>query len=111
MVITKIALPRRTFLRGMGATMALPPARCHGAGDESRGTGGAPFRPDLFRQRREHARVDACRRRASASSSRRPCSRSRRSATARWSSPGWITSRRRIRETSAGSIRAPRRPS
>ena len=24
MVITKLALPRRTFLRGMGATMALP---------------------------------------------------------------------------------------
>ena len=24
MVITKMALPRRTFLRGMGATLALP---------------------------------------------------------------------------------------
>ena len=24
MVITKLALPRRTFLRGMGATLALP---------------------------------------------------------------------------------------
>ena len=24
MVITKLALPRRTFLRGVGATMALP---------------------------------------------------------------------------------------
>ena len=24
MVITKIALPRRTFIRGMGATLALP---------------------------------------------------------------------------------------
>jgi hypothetical protein len=24
MIITKIALPRRTFLRGVGATLALP---------------------------------------------------------------------------------------
>ena len=24
MVITKLALPRRTFIRGMGATVALP---------------------------------------------------------------------------------------
>ena len=24
MVITKLALPRRTFIRGMGATLALP---------------------------------------------------------------------------------------
>ena len=24
MIITKMALPRRTFLRGMGATLALP---------------------------------------------------------------------------------------
>ena len=32
MFITKKALPRRTFLRGMGATLALPHARFDGSG-------------------------------------------------------------------------------
>ena len=37
MFITKMALPRRTFLRGMGVTLALPLARCDGAGALRRG--------------------------------------------------------------------------
>jgi hypothetical protein len=35
MIIAKTALSRRTMLRGMGATLALP-ARCHGAGVHGR---------------------------------------------------------------------------
>ena len=37
MIITKKALPRRTFLRGMGATVALPLARRDGAVDDRAG--------------------------------------------------------------------------
>ena len=32
MIVTKKALPRRTFLRGLGATLALPLAGRHGSG-------------------------------------------------------------------------------
>ena len=57
MVITKVALPRRTFLRGMGATLALPlldamvPAMSARAPQVSRFTA---VRGDLCRERRQH---------------------------------------------------------
>ena len=44
MIITKKALPRRTFLRGMGASLALPAARCHGSVDDRAGAGRRPSR-------------------------------------------------------------------
>ena len=75
MFITKMSLPRRTFLRGMGATLALPlldamvPALTARRAD-GRGAG-APLRRGLRAARRDHEPVDAGRRRARASSSRR----------------------------------------
>ena len=44
MVITKLALPRRTFLRGMGATVALPLLDAMVPAMKAAGAGGAPFR-------------------------------------------------------------------
>ena len=44
MIITKLALPRRTFLRGLGATLALPVARRDGAGVRRPGAAAAPVR-------------------------------------------------------------------
>ena len=40
MFITKTSLPRRTFLRGMGATRGAAAARCHGAGGDRAGADG-----------------------------------------------------------------------
>ena len=37
MIIAKMALPRRTFLRGLGATLALPVSRRHGARHDGAG--------------------------------------------------------------------------
>ena len=83
MIITKMALPRRTFLRGMGATLALPlldamvPALSR-AGQDGRRPG-APPRLHLHAERRDDERVDAERRRARRSTScRRRSARSRR---------------------------------
>ena len=44
MVITKMALPRRTFLRGMGATLALPFLDAMVPAMSAAGQGGAPVR-------------------------------------------------------------------
>ena len=59
MVITKIALPRRTFLRGMGAIAGAASAGRNGAGDVGSNQGGASVRGDLLRQRRQYGRLDA----------------------------------------------------
>ena len=40
MFITKMALPRRTFLRGIGATPGAAASRCHGAGADRDGQDG-----------------------------------------------------------------------
>ena len=111
MVITKLALPRRTFIRGIGATVALPfldamvPAMraqakaaprftaiyCgNGAnmGEWTPATDGVGF-ADVVELEADRGL----------------------SAIASWSSPAWITTRRRIRATLADSIRAPHRPS
>ena len=75
MFITKMSLPRRTFLRGMGAAVALPlldamvPALT--AAGEDRRQPAAPVRGRLHPERRDHGAVDAGDRRAPASSSRR----------------------------------------
>ena len=111
MVITKLALPRRTFLRGVGATMALPLLDAMVPAMKAAAPAAPRFAADLLRQRREHARVDACRDGGRLRALADPEPARGRSATGRWSSRGSTTSRRRIRETSAGSTRAPRRPS
>ena len=88
MIITKKALPRRTFLRGLGATLALPlldamvPA--FSATVKGAGAAGLParvrLRPERRRDERQHQLLDAERRRAPTSSCRRSCRRSRRIA-------------------------------
>ena len=86
MFITKKHLPRRTFLRGMGVTLALPlldsmiPARTLLAQTAARPL--AAPRVRLRAARRDHGQVDAGHRGRRASSSRRSSSRSSRSATA-----------------------------
>ena len=40
MIITKKALSRRTVLRGLGVSLALPYARCDGAGADGGATRG-----------------------------------------------------------------------
>ena len=61
MLITKRALPRRTFLRGAGAALALPFAGRDGARGlralADRGRSGAAARVRLLPQRREHVPV------------------------------------------------------
>ena len=75
MFITKMSLPRRTFLRGVGATVALPlldamvPALTATGADG--GQPAAALRGDLHAERRHHGPVDAGDGRARASSSRR----------------------------------------
>ena len=60
MFITKMSLPRRTFLRGMGATRGAAAARRDGAGADGdgadRGEPAAPLRRDLHPARRDHGR-------------------------------------------------------
>ena len=67
MMITKKSLPRRTVLRGVGATLALAAARRHGAGPDrdepDRGRTGAAARRRLRAERHRHGAVDAARRR------------------------------------------------
>ena len=112
MVITKLALPRRTFIRGIGATVALPfldamvPAmRAQSAKAAPRftaiycGNGANMFD---WTPATEGVGFEM-------SPSLKPHRAVSRSAGRR--SPGWITSRRRTRATLAGSIRVPRRPS
>ena len=66
MIITKKALPRRTFLRGVGATLALPlldamvPAHDRAGGDA--GQSGAPPGLRLHADGLRHRAVDAARR-------------------------------------------------
>ena len=75
MFITKMSLPRRTFLRGMGATLALPlldamvPALTATGAD--RREPGAALRRRLHPARRDHGAVDADDGRRRTSSSRR----------------------------------------
>ena len=70
MIITKSSLPRRTFLRGMGATLALPlldamvPAATALANTAAKSCAAA--RLHLHPERREHGAVDAGRRRRAA---------------------------------------------
>ena len=45
MIITKKALPRRTFLRGLGATRGAAAARCHGPVDDRPGAHGGGAGP------------------------------------------------------------------
>ena len=54
MIVKKLALPRRTFLRGLGATVTLAAARRHGtgahrAGADGRGAGSAGWDTSSFR--------------------------------------------------------------
>ena len=78
MIITKKALPRRTFLRGMGATRGAAAARRDGPVDDrarqDAGRAGAParlrlhadgLRPRRAGRRRAKARSTSCRRRSS----------------------------------------------
>ena len=107
MVITKLTLPRRTFLRGMGATLALPlldamvPALSARAPETPRfaaiyvGNG-----MNMFDWTPPTEGVG-----------RRPCGRSSRSATGCSSSAGSTTIRRLTRATPVGNIRAPHRRS
>ena len=48
MMITKVALPRRTFLRGMGATLALPFLDAMVPAMSAQAKRGAPIRGDLL---------------------------------------------------------------
>ena len=111
MIITKLALPRRTFLRGMGATVALPfldamvPALSRPIERRASICGG------LHWQWRQHGRVDSDHRRrqfrdvADPQGHRglpRPHGGVHRTST---------TSRGPTRATLAVSTRAPRRPS
>ena len=75
MFVTKRALPRRTFLRGLGTTLALPllesmvPAFTALA--QTPAQAADALRRRLLPQRRADEALDAGRRRAPASSSRR----------------------------------------
>ena len=111
MMITKIALPRRTFIRGMGATLALPfldamvPAMSALAKAAPRFAAiycgnGANMNDWTPGHGRGGLRVLSD-----------PEAARSRFAIGRSSSPGWTTFRRRTRATPAGSIRAPRRRS
>ena len=71
MVITKIALPRRTFIRGMGATLALPLLDAMVPAMSAQRQGGASVRGDLLRERRQHERLDPGHAKAPVSRSRR----------------------------------------
>ena len=81
MIITKQALPRRTFLRGLGATRGAAVARRDGAGDDRPRQDGrrsrAPPRLHLHADGLRPAALDAAGRRPTAgwSSSRPRCSR------------------------------------
>ena len=83
MIITKKALPRRTFLRGMGATVALPlldamvPSMT--ALGEDAGQAGPPSRLRLHADGMRPPPVDAAGRGTARSSFRPRSSRSRRS--------------------------------
>ena len=65
MIITKLALPRRTFLRGLGATLALPmlDAMVPAIGTERSGHAGEAPRLRVHPDGIEHHRVDAQERR------------------------------------------------
>ena len=84
--ITKKHLPRRTFLQGMGVTLALPlldsmiPAR-HGAGEDRRAAQ-EPLLRHLHSARRHDGQVDAGHGGRAASRSPKRSSRSRSCATA-----------------------------
>ena len=89
MIITKMALPRRTFLRGLGAAFALPlldamvPAFSATVKTAAKPVmpAGVHLRPERRGDERRHELLDAEGRRAPASSCRRSCRRWRRSAT------------------------------
>ena len=93
MIITKKALPRRTFLRGMGATLALPlldamvPSMTALAATPANPVRRLGF---VYMPMGAHiARVDSSRRAERSPSFRRRCDRSRRlSTTSPWS-PTW----------------------
>ena len=74
MFITKKHLSRRTFLRGVGATLALPLLDSMVPAQTARADGGEPggaARVRVRAARRDHGPVDAGDRRRRASSSRR----------------------------------------
>ena len=85
MIITRKAIPRRTVLRGLGATLALPlldgmvPALT--ALQKTAGQAGHRFGVDVRAERHDHGASGRRPPRARASSSRRRSRRSRRSAS------------------------------
>ena len=103
MFVTKKHLSRRTVLRGLGATVALPlldamipgshGARAHG------GRADAEARLHLLSARRDHGASGRRQPKARASSSRRCSSRSRRSRASSRSSAASRTSTPRVRRT------------
>ena len=71
MVITKLALPRRTFIRGIGATVALPFLDAMVPAMRAQSKAAPRFTADLLRERRQHVRLDARHRRRRLRRSRR----------------------------------------
>jgi len=59
MSIFKMALPRRTFLRGMGVTIALPLLDAMIRPRQDAGASGEASRLHLHAERRDDERVDA----------------------------------------------------
>ena len=93
MIITKKALPRRTFLRGLGATVALPlldamvPSMTALA--RTRGRAGAPPRLRLHADGLRPAALDAAGDGSAARAVADRCSRWRRSSISSRSSATW----------------------
>ena len=83
MIVTKKAIPRRTVLRGLGVTIALPLLDSMvPAAKALAQTPAAPLSAVWIRLRAawlDHARVDTRSKRARTSSSRKSCGRSNRS--------------------------------
>ena len=104
------SLPRRTFLRGMGATLALPLARRDGSGADGDGQdgrrAGAPHRLHLPSRWGRSTTSGRRRRTAPASRCRASSRRSNRCATSCSSSPGCATTK--ARRKGDGSFPHPR---
>ena len=59
MIITKVALPRRTFLRGMGAVVAPSVSGCDDPRPQCRIERRASVCGGLYRKWRQHESVDS----------------------------------------------------
>ena len=110
MIITKSSLPRRTFLRGMGATLALPlldamvPRRATALA-KTAAKPVAAARLHLHPERREHGAVDAGRRRRAAGAVAQPEAAGEGARPRESSRRGSITGRPRRGATATASIR------